>query len=114
MPAIDQVDWRVRAVEPGRHQLRFEVNGEQFVKEVVVGDYGSRISTARVNGGVWSQFTYPGESPLPDELPVASVEVSYPSATLALFGWELPWIYPWLILSMAFGYAIKGPLRVQV
>jgi hypothetical protein len=114
MPLIDQVDWRIRAVDPGLHQLRFDVQGKEFVKEIVIGEYGRRVSTARVDGGVWSQFTHPGESPLPADLPVTSVEVSYPRATLSLFGWQLSWIYAWLILSMAFGYAIKGPLRVQV
>jgi hypothetical protein len=114
MPAIDEVDWRLRAVEPGKHQLRVEIDGEEFTKEVVIGDYGSRVSTARVDGGIWAQFTHPGESPFPADSPIASVEVTYPGATLDLFGWRLQWVWPWLILSMAFGYAIKGPLRVQV
>jgi hypothetical protein len=31
-----------------------------------------------------------------------------------LLSWRVHWVWPWLIISMAFGYALKGPLRVQV
>lgn len=114
IPALAEVDWRVRAVEPGVYHLRFTVGEKKFAKRVIVGDYGVPVSPKRVDGGIWAQFSTPGEPPLPPDVPVSSVEVSYPTGSLRLFRWNLHWIWPWLILSMAFGYALKGPLRVQV
>jgi len=114
IPALAEVDWRVRAVSPGRYDLRFTVADREFTKRVVVGDYGVRVSPMRVDGGIWAQFSNPGEAPLPPDVPVSSVKVGYPSGSLRLLRWNLHWIWPWLILSMAFGYALKGPLRVQV
>ena len=43
-----------------------------------------------------------------------SIRVTYPDASLALLGRPMHWIWPWLVLSMVFGYALKGPLKVQV
>jgi hypothetical protein len=28
--------------------------------------------------------------------------------------WRLFWFWPWLVISMAVGYALRGPLRVQL
>ncbi len=114
IPALGEVDWRVRAAGAGRQELRLVAGGKELVKEIVVGEWRGRVSAARVDGGIWPQFLNPGEPPLPAEAPVRSVTISYPSAEMRLFGWRMHWVWPWLIISMAFGYALKGPLKVQV
>ena len=114
IPTIREVDWRLRAAAPGRYRVQVAVGEEKLFKEIVVEDQGGRVSSRRVGGCLWQQFLNPGEPPLPANGPVAWVKVSYPSAHLSLFGWRLHWVWAWLILSMAFGYALKGPLRVQV
>ncbi len=113
MPAADEVDWRLRADAPGDYALRIGVGGKEYLKRLVVGRQGTRLS-ARREGSAWRRFQSPGEPPLPPEGPIASISVTYPGASLPLFGWRLHWIWPWLLLSLAFGYALKGPLRVQV
>jgi hypothetical protein len=114
IPTLQEVDWRVKAVAPGKQELRISVGGEEFVKEIRVGMSGGRVSRARVSGGVWAQFLHPGEPPIPRDAGAKSVTVSYPSAEMELLGWRVHWVWPWLLISMAFGYALKGPLRVQV
>lgn len=113
MPSEGEVDWRVRATARGRHALRFTVAGAEVTKDVVVGERMARLSGARVGGGV-PHFLNPGEAALPAGGPVESVSVTYPDASLTLFGRTMHWIWPWLVLSMVFGYALKGPLKVQV
>ena len=114
MPAAQEVDWRVRAVAPGRHQLRISVGEREFAKSIVVGGRGGRVSTRRIGVGLWQQLLHPGEPPLPGDGPVASIAVEHPRATLGFFRRRVHWIWPWLVLSMIFGYAFKGPLRIQV
>jgi hypothetical protein len=114
LPQIREVDWRVRAVAPGAYDLHFTLAGESFTKRVVVGEPVVRVPVLRVRGGVWQQFMHPGESPLSTTAPVEQIAVGYPSAELVLLGRRLHWVWPWLVLSLAFGYALKGPLRVQV
>jgi len=114
IPALNEVDWRVRAAAPGQHELRFQVGDAELVKHIVVGNWCGRVSRARVDGGLKAQFLHPGEPAIPPGIPVRQATVSYPPAEMDLFGWRLHWVWPWLIISMAFGYALKGPLRVQV
>jgi hypothetical protein len=114
IPSLDEVDWRLRATAPGKHVLRFTVAGRELTKEIVVGQSLTRVSTARVADSAWEQFKHPGEPPIPRDVPVLAATITYPSAHLDLFGHHLHWVWPWLIISMAFGYALKGPLRVQV
>jgi hypothetical protein len=114
IPALDEVDWRVKAVAAGKQELRIGLGAEEIVKDIMVGPSGGRISGARVAGSLWAQFLHPGEPPIPRDAGAKSITVSYPSAHMELLGWRLHWVWPWLLISMAFGYALKGPLRVQV
>jgi len=114
IPAQREVDWRIIASAPGHYELRIAAAGKQFAKTLVVGPRGSRIAAQRVQAGLGREFLHPGEPPLPAGGPIDAVRISYPTASLPLFRWRLHWIWPWLVLSMAFGYALRGPLRVQI
>jgi hypothetical protein len=109
-----EVDWRVVASAPGRHDLRIRAGGREFTKALVVGRQQRAIESERVQPALWRQFTHPGEAPLPSGGPVGSIRVAYAAGSLPFFRWRLFWIWPWLVLSMAFGYALRGPLRVQI
>jgi hypothetical protein len=114
MPAVSEVDWRIRAAEAGRHEVRVSVGGESVSKQIIVGRTWARVSPARVGRGVWRQFLHPGEPPVPASAAVERIAVSYPPAELTLLGRPVHWVWPWLVISMAFGYALKGPLKVNL
>lgn len=114
MPSIGEVDWRLRAEKPGDYRLVIKLGREELEKRLVVGEPRGPVSLQRVGAGLWEKLLNPGEPALPANSPIASVRVTYAGASLPLFGWRLHWIWPWLILSLAFGYALKGRLRVQV
>jgi len=113
MPAVNEVDWRIRAIEPGRHEVRVSVGGETLGKQVVVGRSWGKVSAARVGAGIWRQFLRPGEPPVPANSSVEWIAVSYPVAQLPLLGRSVHWVWPWLVISMLFGYGLRGPLRVS-
>jgi hypothetical protein len=114
MPSVNEVDWRIRAESPGEFAVLAAAEGQEFEKRIVVGGWGNRVSMERVGGGLVELLKNPGERPLPGDAPVRSVHVNYPEAKLHFLGWSMLWLWPWLILSMIFGYALKGPLGVQV
>jgi hypothetical protein len=114
MPSVNEVDWRIRAEAPGEFVLRVGAQGEEHEKRVVVGTWGERISMARVAGGFVELLKNPGERPLPDRALIQSIRINYPETQMRAFGWSMFWLWPWLILSMIFGYALKGPLGVQI
>jgi hypothetical protein len=109
-----EVNWRVVASTPGRYDLRVRAAGKEFTKALVVGRWGDAIESERVRSGLRRQFMHPGEAPLPVSAPVDAIRVAYADRSLSLLRWRLSWIWPWLVLSMAFGYALRGPLRVQI
>jgi hypothetical protein len=114
VPSEHEVDWRLVARKSGVHQVRIRAGGREFVKEVVVAERGGPLAQERGSRDLRTQFLHPGEPPLPRGAAVASVRVTYPRATLPLGRWRLYWLWPWLVISMAVGYALRGPLRVQL
>jgi len=114
IPALGEVDWRIRAKETGLHQVQVSVGAETVSKQIIVGRDSAHASTVRVGRRVWQQFLHPGESPVPANTPVEWIAVSYPLAEFTLFGRTVHWVWPWLVISMVFGYILKGPLRIQV
>ncbi len=114
LPAEHEVDWRLVARRPGVHEVRIRAGDREFVKRVVVATRGGALAQERSGPDLRTQFLHPGEAPLPRGAPVTWVRLTYPPATLPLGHWRLHWFWPWLVISMAVGYALRGPLRVQL
>jgi hypothetical protein len=113
----EEVDWRVRADEPGEHTLTFTI-GEQVVqKKIIVSSDGS---LARVSPGVataslmWGAFLNSNqESPLVNAT-AQFIEVEYPSRAIKVLGWELHWLLLFFVLSTLLAFALKGFFRVEI
>jgi len=114
IPALDEVDWRIRGAKPGRYDLRLNVGSEDVTKTVVIGPSPGSVPSLRLRADDWSQLLHPGEKPIPRASSAESVSVTYAGAEMRLLHWRMHWIWPWLVISMLVGYALKGPLRVQV
>ncbi len=56
----------------------------------------------------------PGESPLPRGSVLESIEVEYESAEVPFLWWRLNWLVLFFILSIVFGFIVKGPLGVEI
>jgi hypothetical protein len=113
IPSLRELDWRVRAITPGRQQVRVKVGSRALGKLVLVGEMGGGVSVRRTRGGLQS-FLHPGECPLAAGAPIEWIQVAYPEERLSLFGRKVAWVWPWLALSMIFAQAFKRPLQVQV
>jgi len=114
IPAQSEVDWRIGAERPGRYTVRIIVGEGSVEKEVVVGDTHTRVSPERVGSGWWAVLMNPGEKPLPDTSAVCSITVGYQPASLPLLRWNIHWLVAFFVLSIAFGFALKGLFRVEV
>jgi uncharacterized membrane protein (DUF106 family) len=113
----EEVDWRVRADEPGEHTLTLTI-GEQVVqKKVIVSSDGSlaRVSPGAATASlVWGAFlNSKQESPLVTAA-AQFIEVEYPSRAIKVLGWELHWLLMFFVLSTVFTFALKGFFRVEI
>jgi uncharacterized membrane protein (DUF106 family) len=111
-PATQEIIWRVMADVPGEYVLNAKFDGGTFTKTVDATDRVVRRSPVRVAAGFLNQVMYPAEPPLPDGAIVTSISVGYPSRSIRVLRWDLPWVIVYLVLSMAFAVALRKPFGV--
>lgn len=109
-----EIDWRIRANEEGVHELRIRVAGQSLTKTVTVAAKPLAMICPIKAAGFLDGLLYPGEKPISSRIPVTSVEVDYPAKRLNLFGLDLHWLIPYLVLSILFGFVFRRPLRVEI
>jgi hypothetical protein len=107
-----EINWRVRANEVGEHNLIFDISGDKFRKSVIVSNGEFRRVSPMVASSLWDTFLNPGEKPVANSI-VKKIEVDYPSRTIDILGWEFHWLLVFFVLTMIFGFGLKGLLRVD-
>jgi len=110
---LNEVNWRIRADGPGQRELTLSVGDRPITHSVLVEGGFAKIEPVRVRG-VWSELWNPGAPPLPSDGPVEHFEVVYPEGEVSLLGWRIHWVIVFLILSIVFGFALKGVLGVEI
>ena len=110
-----EIDWRLRAAAPGAHELTFRLGADAFTKTVFVGERGLiKIPNLKPGPSLLDQVFNPGERPIPKGVPVESVEVLHPERRLDLLGLRVHWLAAFFILSIVFGFALKGVFKVEI
>jgi hypothetical protein len=114
IPLENEMVWRLAAREPGSYELRFaDGTGFATTKTIVASDRVVRRSPIKVDGGDWwGQIAYPAEAPLPAGGPIERIEVAYPEAEVNLLGLETHWLIAFVLLTIVFAFALRGPLGV--
>jgi hypothetical protein len=112
---LSEVVWRVRAVSAGTGRFILRTGGRTIEKSVAVGGPPmAKVSALASRGSFWQRVLYPGEAPLPAGTAVRSVEILYPAKRLTAFGLGIHWLVAYLVLSVVFGFALKGVFRVEI
>ena len=110
-----EVDWRLKIVELRGGQLVIKNGGEKYAKDISLPQSKlARVSAIRVNQNIWEQLLNPGEKPLPREAEIKKIEVVYPAARLNLFGLKIHWLVAYFVLSIIFGFGLKGWFKVEI
>jgi uncharacterized membrane protein (DUF106 family) len=112
---LGEVDWRLRAAEPGVWDMRIVTNGQPVTKKIVIGTGSlARISSARVAQNWFDQLANPGEAGIPQASIVKVVQITYPSRSMPFFGWRVHWLVVYFVLSILFGFALKSRFNVEI
>ena len=110
-----EVDWRIAVYEPGMQSLTLSWNNQKVSKRInVSGKPLKRLAPLRTTQGFLGELFNPGEPPIGKNMPLKSIEVNYPVKRLDFFGWNLHWIIVYILLSIIFGFGLKGILKVQM
>ncbi len=115
VPADNEVLWRTVAEKEGRYSITVAAAGQNFSKEVVVSS-GSllRVSPIRLQGRFWERMLTSGEPALPQNSPIRSVEVNYPSRNIRFVGLDWNWIWLFFVLSLVAGFFFKTVLKIEI
>ena len=114
MPAAGEVAWRIRATAPGEHRLVVHVGSAAVETHLIAGEGWGAVPDRRTGRGVLDTLLYPGEPPIASGHAIEAVEIGYAALDLRALGWPVHWLVAFFVLSIAFGYALKGPLGVEL
>lgn len=111
VPGGGLIVWRGHGGAPGRHTLAFRIDGTVVTKELVVGDSFERVSAVRPGASWTTQLLHPGESRLPADTPVRSIEILYPSVESLISGADW-WVLYFFVVSMITALLLRPVFRV--
>jgi hypothetical protein len=114
IPLRNELVWRLAAREPGSYELRLiDDSGFETNKSMVVSGRVVRRSPIKVSSDDWlGQIAYPAETPVPANGPIERIELAYPEADVDLLGWRTHWLIAFVLLTIVFAFALRGPLGV--
>ena len=112
VPGGNQFVWRVRAGQPGRHILQFDIGSSVVEKEFVVAEGLERVSALRPGADWTSQLIHPVERPLPTASLVESIEILYPSLDSRLYGADY-WLLTFFVVSMIVALILSPVFKVK-
>jgi hypothetical protein len=118
LPDRHQVVWGIRATVPGRDNLSLSLPGSPAVdsaaqKSIEVGPGIHFISDRRVSS-IWDWVIDPGEKLLPRDSAFRWIEIQYPAAEVNLFGFGIPWIVWFILVSWITVFALRKPFGVII
>ena len=113
IPSLGEMAWRFTTESPGDYELTIRNGAAAATKTVRVTDRIVRRSPVRVRGFL-DGLLYPAEPPLPRDGPFESIAVTYPEASIDVFGFEIHWMIVFFVLSIVFAFALRGPFGVTI
>lgn len=114
VPAENEIAWRVVAEKDGYYDVHVQASDQTMAKRVVVASGLARLSPIRLRGQFWERIFVSGEPALPQNSLIQTIEVQYPSRSIAFAGFEWNWIWLFLVLSMIAGFFFKSVLGIEI
>jgi len=114
IPDDNKIFWRIQGVEKGIWNVRCTYDTLSINKSVVVGQKAHLLSLSRTYKWSLAAILNPAEKTLPDNHFLKEITVHYPHQPVEFAGLHIHWLILFFILSIAFGFAFKGFLGVEI
>ncbi len=115
IPENGEINWRVRADTPGEHYITVNASGHKVRKKIEVFPTKMiRLSKVMVGSTLLDVLMNPGEGPIEKGAFINSIAIAYPVREMKLLGWQMHWLWIFLILSIAAGLGFRKLLRIEI
>lgn len=114
IPALSEVDWRIRAEEKGNFSPAVIVGNRAFTKRVVVGSDLTVLYARREQRSWLDWLANPGERALPAAAALRAIDVSYAPRSIRAGPFETVWWVFFLVVAVASGLIAKFVLKVEL
>jgi len=111
--ALREIDWRLRAVAPGKADLVIRAEGATLTKSLVVGSGLHALSNRKLASSSFAHFLYPAEGLLEAPAPCRSISLRYPPRDVIFLGIRAHWLLWYLLLTFAIALALKNRFGVE-
>ena len=111
--ALQEVSWRIRADEPGDYKLLIRSAGIETEKQLRVGAGWGAVSPLRTANAM-DLLLYPGEPPIDPQASIESIRLTYDSLPIRILGFHVNWLVGFFVASIAFGFAFRKRLGVEI
>jgi hypothetical protein len=108
-----EIDYRLKILKGGDHMIAVGP-GPDRTRVFILADQLTRFRPVTHYGKTFGEkFWTPGyqRSPLVKDL--KSIDVSYQKADFDFLGWNTWWVWPFLILTFVFAFALKPVIKVE-
>ncbi|GAK54932.1 hypothetical protein U27_01763 [Candidatus Vecturithrix granuli] len=114
-----QVFWRARVVDgspENTSSIRIQLEGHSPVieKYLATAYNQQRFSPEKKQPSFWNRIFYNAEGYLPADTPVTEISTEYARAGYPFLFWQVDAIILFFILTLIFGFALKGVFRVNL
>jgi len=105
--------YRLKAIEPGDHQIQVGVGQESAAKSLRVGGGLAALSLEIRQPSLFSAFANPAERPLHSDGAVQALAVDYPPRDLKVAGLNVHWLVFFFVVSVVPAYLLKGLFGIE-
>jgi hypothetical protein len=112
LAGASQACWRIRALTAGAGGVILHARAIVAAKRVRAGTGLSYLS-ARRSAALIDWLRHPGESRL-SSASLRWIEVAYPRAAIGIFGWRVPWLAWFCMVSLLAMLALRKPFGVSL
>ncbi len=108
-----EASWRVKALAPGKEQLKVQDENKTYDVNVYIGESAPLLSSGRFKSWLKS-LLYSTERTLGPDAAIDEIFVKYPKVNYPFLGMHAHWMLIFLGVSLAAGFLFKGVLKVEI
>ena len=109
-----QIFWRIRADQPGTHDIDIEVYDKNYRFPVRAERSNATLGHVRVALSWSNVLLFPSLPRIPAESPIKKVELRYPRATYPLLVWKTHWLVVFIVFSFIGALIPKFLFGIQI